>query len=183
MRGDPGEPFGDDVDAYTEGPPPVFQATRDEVQTRLTRELAAVRGELARMDAKTNTLLAVCGLLLGGGITFLAARTSLSLATTAAAGVAAALVAVALERLLLTVRPNLRGDHGFMRWAAASNGHEVLDELSIRAVDDDLRRADELHRLAVLLRGKYTAVRRAAFLLIAGIDAAAVTAVLAVWVR
>lgn len=183
MRGlDPGEPFVND--AYTQQQP-VFRANTERVQARVTAELAAIRTELGRMDAKTNMLLAVCSLLLGGAATFLAAKPgALPLAIQVGAGLALACVAASLELLLRTVRPNTRGNFGFRRWAKAASGQGVLAELeSEHAADDDLTRATELYLLSALLDGKYAAVRKAVNLLFVAVTLAEVTAVSAVWIR
>ena len=186
MSPDPGEPFNDSYNKRFQpaSPDPARRAAED-ARLRITGELVTVRGELVRVDAKSNTLLAVCGIMLGAAVTFLGAKSDLPAAAAAVGWAAAAAVAVALVLLLLTVKPNLSGDFGFMRWAAASSGQDVLDAIAgdARPADADLDRADELHRLSVLLHGKYLAIRHACTLLVAGLAAGALTAVLAIGIR
>jgi hypothetical protein len=172
MSPDPGEPFRDDFELGLPG--------QDTTRARIAAEVATTRAELARMDAKTNTLLAVCGILLGAAVAVLG-KAGLPGPAATAGWAAAAAVAVALVLLLLAVRPNLAGNFGFVRWATAANGQAVLD--AIAATFDDHARADELHRLALLLHGKYRTIRHAATLLILGLGLGAVTAVLTIWAR
>jgi hypothetical protein len=150
------------------------------VRARLAAELATVRAELVRVDAKTNTLFTVCGVLLAGGITVIG---KLPPDAAAAGWLATALVAAAVVLLLFAARPNLRGAFGFMVWAELRDGQGVLDALrrdGATAMDSD---ADALHHLAVMLRAKYRTVQRAGTLLIAGLNAAALAAVLTIWAR
>lgn len=180
MSPDPGEPFSDSTDYSATYFSELGMLGDRDVRVRLAAEVATTRAELSRMDAKTNTLLAVCGILLGAAVTVLGKAGMPGPAATAGWAAAAA-VAVALVLLLLAVRPNLTGNFGFVRWATAGSGQGVLD--AIDATLDNRDRADELHRLAVLLHGKYRTVRHAATLLIGGLGLGAVTAALAVWAR
>jgi hypothetical protein len=188
MSPDPGETFPDD--AYTTaayrrpGWPEQLPAGTSTAadRARIETDLATVRTELGRMDGKTNALLTVCGLLLGAAVTVLS-QADLPVAAAVDGWIGVALAAAALQRLLFAVLPNLRGHFGFIRWAAAGSGQGVLDALASDqdGADPGLARASELHQLSKLLRGKYRAIRHASLLLIASVDAGAVTAVLAVW--
>jgi hypothetical protein len=96
------------------------------------RQLTEIRGELARVDNKASSLLALAGMALTIGLTVLG-RTPLP-APAAVIGWASALaVAVAVGCLARAVRPNLGGDHGYLRLAhaktpvpAPSVSHEQL---------------------------------------------------------
>lgn len=176
MSPDPGQPAGFN---HQDFPRPRTSSPQASVRARLAAELATVRTELGRVDAKTNTLFAVCGILLAGGINVIG---KLPAAAAVGGWTAAALVTAAVVLLLLAARPNLTGGFGFMAWAAL-DGQGVLDTLrrdGATALDSD---ADALHHLSVMLRAKYRAVQRAGTLLIAGLGAATIAAVLAVWAR
>jgi Pycsar effector protein len=177
MSPDPGQPAGFN---HQDFPRPRTNSPQASVRARLAAELATVRTELGRVDAKTNTLFAVCGVLLAGGINVIGKLTA---AAAAAGWTATALVTAAVVLLLLAARPNLTGSFGFMAWAATRDGQGVLDTLrrdGATALDSD---ADALHHLSVMLRAKYRAVQRAGTLLITGLGAATIAAVLAVWAR
>ncbi|MGY1437156.1 Pycsar system effector family protein [Streptomyces reniochalinae] len=126
---------------------------------RLRAAHAEVKAEIARTDTKTALLLAFIGAVLAGVLT--AARDlplNLPAALTGALGMALLVGAAGL--LLRSVRPNLRGRHGFPLWA-------TLDPQEVReAVSGDLA-ADiaGLSRLAVV---KFTSLRRAIDLICAG---------------
>ena len=188
MTPDPGEPTGfintRRAARLTTGPglPTRISAT---TRVRLGDEVKAARAELARVDTKTNTLLAVCGVLLAGGVTVLGGKSGLPAAAVVAGWAAAAMVAAVVALLVIAIRPNLSGTFGFMRWAAADGAHDVLHALAGEAAagDDVLDAAAALHGLAVMLRAKYRAVRRATSLLLTGLGTAAITAALTFWLR
>jgi hypothetical protein len=182
-RHDPGEPAG-----FINKDFPTTAAARDRqaaasLRARLTAELATVRDQLGRVDAKANTLLTVCGVLLAAAVSVLAGNTSLPAAAAATGWLATALVAAAVLLLLLAVRPRLNGFFGFVAFAEARDGQDLLDMLRRGGGDPLADAAGALHCLAVMLRAKYRAIRHASTLLGAGLGAAAVTAVLAAWAR
>ncbi|MGC9670965.1 Pycsar system effector family protein [Planosporangium sp. 12N6] len=158
---------------------------RRQAQARLDAELATVRTELQRVDAKSSTLLSLAGVLLGGGLALLAGTgRTVPAAVAAATWIAAGLVGTAVEQLALAIRPNLGGLFGFVRWAKAADGQEILTDLTSPHRDDPLLdRAHELRWLSTALYRKYVAVRRAVTLLVAGLATAAVAAALAMWAR
>jgi hypothetical protein len=128
----------------------------------LEAEVAAVRGELTRLDAKCGTLASVAGIgaaVLTGQITHgpVAARVLL-----AAAGL---LLAVAAVLLLWILRPRM-GRTGWCRWAH-------LDAQSITVAftrgDAAVRAADDLHVLSAITMAKQIRLRRAVDLLVAAV--------------
>ena len=155
------------------------------LQQRLDDELTTVRAELARVDAKTSTLLGLAGVLLGGGLAVLgSASHRLPVAAAVPAWTAAAAVGAAVVLLAVAVRPNLRGNFGFVRWCRSANAQALLAELTAETAADPLAgRAGQLRWLSVALLTKYTAVRRAVTLLVAGLGGGVVAAAAAMWIR
>lgn len=142
----------------------------------LRDELGKARAELLRVDTKANTLLALAGVLLGGGLAALAGADHLSVAVTVTAWTGAVLLGGAVILLGAAVRPDLRGSHGFVRWAHR-DAPDLLTDLDGR---DPLHTgAQELHAFSRLLLRKYTLIRRSVTLIVAGLVVAAVAAALA----
>lgn len=142
----------------------------------LRDELGKARAELLRVDTKANTLLALAGVLLGGGLAALAGADHLSVAVTVTAWTGAVLLGGAVILLGAAVRPDLRGSHGFVRWAHR-DAPDLLTDLDGR---DPLHTgAQELHAFSRLLLHKYTLIRRSVTLIVAGLVVAAVAAALA----
>ncbi|MER5925446.1 Pycsar system effector family protein [Streptomyces mirabilis] len=118
----------------------------------LTAAHAEVKAEIARTDTKTGLLLAFVGAVLAGTWTV---GHDLPLTRPAlAAGIAGmGLLVVAAGLLLRSVRPNLRGRHGFPLWATLT-AEEIPGALSA-----DL--AADIAGLARLAVAKFTCLRRA----------------------
>ena len=154
----------------------------------LSEELAAVRGELGRVDAKCATLAG----LTGAAAAFTAAQAAgqgpvAARAATVAAGLA--FTASALVLLLAVLRPTL-GTAGFCRWAVLSTAE--IESRAARREDAEraggpstidagrAARADaaELLRvLSVITVTKYRRLRVAVDLAAAGVVSLAVVAV------
>ncbi|BBC33579.1 hypothetical protein SGFS_048730 [Streptomyces graminofaciens] len=119
----------------------------------LTIAHAEVKAEIARTDNKTGLLLAFVGAVLAGAWT-VAKDMPLTPAAYAVGGFGVALLVVAAGLLLRSVRPNIRGRHGFPLWATLT-----AEEITARLGEDRLS-ADiaGLSRLAVV---KFTGLRRA----------------------
>jgi hypothetical protein len=150
---------------------------------RLDIALAVVRSELARSESKISTHLSLAGVLLGGGLVVLAKTATLPAVTVVMASIAAGLIGAAVLLLARANKPKLDGDFGFVRWARASNGEELLDQFTTRA-----QAADPLpelgHELWWLSRAslrRNTAIARSVNLLIAGFAVAAVAALYTAW--
>jgi hypothetical protein len=139
---------------------------------RLAEELAAVRGELARVDGKCSTLAG----LAGAAAAFTASQSGhgpLAVrAILAAAGVA--FTAAVLVLLLTVLRPRL-GTAGWCRYAAmtaeqaghlAEHGRHGSPECAVQA--DDFGPADLL-ALARIADAKFRRLRLAVDLLAAGV--------------
>jgi hypothetical protein len=139
-----------------------------------------VRAELARVDSKAGTLLALSGTTLSIVLAVLA-RTHLPVAAAVAGWLTAALVGAAVAVLAAAIRPNLDGDHGFVHYSRITRA-----ELSIEfaALDDWGRQAMLVDTLGQLSRAAYVKYRRvqvAVDLLLAGLVGIAVTAALTAW--
>ncbi|MFG2573185.1 Pycsar system effector family protein [Streptomyces sp. NPDC048481] len=121
---------------------------------------AEVKAEIARTDAKTGLLLAFVGAILAGAWT-VARDLPLNVPACTAGGLGMALLVAAAGLLLASVRPNLRGRHGFPLWATLTAAEIAT------AVDGGDLAADiaGLSRLAVV---KFTGLRRAIDLTRAG---------------
>ncbi|MGW3459058.1 Pycsar system effector family protein [Streptomyces olivaceoviridis] len=120
---------------------------------------AEVKAEIARTDGKTSLLLAFVGAVLAGAWSV---GHDLPLAWPAriAGGAGMAVLLAAAGLLLRSVRPNLSGRHGFPLWATLT-AQEIADTVS-RDLAADIA---GLSRLAV---AKFTGLRRAVDLTLAG---------------
>ncbi|GAA2431081.1 Pycsar system effector family protein [Streptomyces glaucus] len=125
----------------------------------LTTAHAEVKAEIARTDAKTALLLAFVGAVLAGSWT-VARDLSLNLPAYIAGGIGLALLVGAAGLLLRSVRPNLRGRHGFPLWATLT-----ADEIGDAVTSDLAADIAGLSRLAV---AKFTCLRRAVDLTMTG---------------
>ncbi len=83
---------------------------------RLAAAHAEVKAEIFRTDNKTGLLLAFVGALLAGVWT-VATTIPMTTVTWTVGGAGVALLVAAAGVLLSAVRPNLKGKHGFPRWA------------------------------------------------------------------
>ncbi|MEU9634440.1 Pycsar system effector family protein [Streptomyces tendae] len=120
---------------------------------------AEVKAEIARTDTKTALLLAFVGALLAGTFT-VAREVPLTVPAIVAGSLGLALLVGAAGLLLRSVRPNLRGRHGFPLWATLT-ANEISD-----AVTSDL--AADIAGLSRLAVAKFTCLRRAVDLTLTG---------------
>lgn len=127
---------------------------------QLSTAHAEVKAEITRTDTKTGLLLAFVGAVLAGTWT-VARGLPLNLPAYLAGGTGIALLVAAAGLLLRSVRPNLRGRHGFPLWATLTP-EEITTTLTGRDLAADVA---GLSRLAMV---KYTALRRAVDLTMAG---------------
>ena len=125
----------------------------------LTAAHAEVKAEIARTDTKTGLLLAFVGAVLAGAWT-VARDLPGSVPAYGAGGLGLALLVAAAGLLLRSVRPNLRGRHGFPLWAT------LAPEEIPAAVSGDL--AADVAGLSRLAVAKFTCLRRAIDLTFAG---------------
>jgi hypothetical protein len=123
------------------------------VTQNLTAALAEVKAEITRTDAKTALLLAFVGAVLAGAWT-VARDLPLNLPAYVAGGLGLALLVGAAGLLLRSVRPNIKGRHGFPLWATLT-AQEVTEVAASRDLAADIA---GLSRLAV---AKFTCLRRA----------------------
>ncbi|MFJ7046903.1 Pycsar system effector family protein [Streptomyces sp. NPDC101112] len=129
-------------------------------ETKLTAAHAEVKAEIARTDTKTGLLLAFVGAVLAGAWT-VAKDMPLNTASLAVGGAGMALLVAAAGLLLRSVRPNIKGRHGFPLWATLT-AEEITAHLSENRLSADIA---GLSRLAV---AKFTGLRRAVDLTCAG---------------
>ncbi|WP_122620437.1 Pycsar system effector family protein [Streptomyces sp. Tu 4128] len=121
---------------------------------------AEVKAEIARTDAKTALLLAFVGAVLAGAWT-VARDLPLNVPAYVAGGFGLALLTGAAGLLLRSVRPNIKGRHGFPLWATLTP-EQITDTAASRNLAADIA---GLSRLAVV---KFTCLRRAVDLTCAG---------------
>ncbi|MFE7442184.1 Pycsar system effector family protein [Streptomyces chartreusis] len=120
---------------------------------------AEVRAEIARTDTKTGLLLAFVGAVLAAAWT-VARDLPLNVPAYVAGSLGLALLLASAALLLRSVRPNLRGGHGFPLWAT------LAPEEIPAAVSGDL--AADVAGLSRLAMVKFTCLRRAIDLTCAG---------------
>ncbi|MGW0597301.1 Pycsar system effector family protein [Streptomyces sp. NPDC002776] len=126
----------------------------------LTAAHAEVKAEITRTDTKTALLLAFVGAVLAGAWT-VAGDLPLNVPVYVAGGCGLALLVAAAGLLLRSVRPNIKGRHGFPLWATLTP-QEITDAAASRDLAADIA---GLSRLAV---AKFTCLRRAVDLTCAG---------------
>jgi hypothetical protein len=135
----------------------------------LTAAHAEVRADITRTDTKAGLLLAFIGAVLAGAAS-IARDLPLTLPSYIAGGVGTLLLAVAAERLLRAVRPNLGGRHGWPLWATLTPQQLLAAQPRDLAAD-----VIGLSRLAAL---KFGDMRRAVDLILAAGACYVLTAVL-----
>lgn len=113
---------------------------------------AEVKAEIGRTDTKTGLLLAFIGATLAGTWT-VAKDAPLALPAVVTGGLGMALLVMAAGVLLRSVRPNLKGGHGFPLWAT------LTPEQITTAVAGDL--AADIAGLSRLAVRKFTGLRTA----------------------
>ncbi|MFF1295628.1 MULTISPECIES: Pycsar system effector family protein [unclassified Streptomyces] len=113
---------------------------------------AEVRAEIARTDTKTGLLLAFVGAVLAAAWT-VARDLPLNAPAYVAGSLGLALLLAAAALLLRSVRPNLRGGHGFPLWATLAP-----EEIPAAVASDLAADVAGLSRLAMV---KFTCLRRA----------------------
>ncbi|WNV83243.1 Pycsar system effector family protein [Umezawaea sp. Da 62-37] len=134
----------------------------------LTDEITGVRDELRKADTKAFGLLALFGATLAGVLAL--TRTDVSTAAVVLLYLAAVPIGTALVALLLTVRPNLAGTNGFLRWAAYHREPTtVVADIADATVHLPHALAEELVHLSVLAVTKYQRIRHAVHLLLLGL--------------
>ncbi|MFJ7229605.1 Pycsar system effector family protein [Streptomyces tendae] len=138
----------------------------------LSAALAEVKAEIARTDTKTALLLAFVGAVLAGAWT-VARDLPLTVPAAVAGGLGLALLVGAAGLLLWSVRPNLRGRHGFPLWATLT-----AEEIGAAAGGRDL--AADIAGLSRLAVAKFTCLRRAVDLTLTGGALLVLAALLAV---
>ncbi|WP_435614488.1 Pycsar system effector family protein [Streptomyces coelicoflavus] len=120
---------------------------------------AEVKAEIARTDTKTALLLAFVGAVLAGTWT-VARDLPMTVPAVVVGSLGLALLVGAAGLLLRSVRPNLRGRHGFPLWATLT-----ADEIGAAVTRDLAADVAGLSRLAV---AKFTCLRRAVDLTLTG---------------
>ncbi|MEU9067358.1 Pycsar system effector family protein [Streptomyces sp. NPDC048306] len=129
-------------------------------ERNLSAAHAEVKAEIARTDTKTALLLAFVGAVLAGAWT-VARDLPLTVPAVVVGSAGLALLVGAAGLLLRSVRPNLRGRHGFPLWATLT-----ADEISAATSGGDL--AADIAGLSRLAVAKFTCLRRAVDLTLTG---------------
>ncbi|MBC3986621.1 integral membrane plasmid transfer protein [Streptomyces sp. AC536] len=120
---------------------------------------AEVKAEITRTDTKTGLLLAFVGAVLAGAWTVVR-DLPMNVPAYVAGGLGMAVLVAAAGLLLRSVRPNIKGRHGFPLWATLTP-EQISDAVS-RDLAADIA---GLSRLAVV---KFTCLRRAVDVTCAG---------------
>ncbi|MEU1103640.1 Pycsar system effector family protein [Streptomyces tibetensis] len=141
-------------------------------ERNLTAAHAEVKAEIVRTDTKTGLLLAFVGAVLAGAWT-VARDLPMNVPAYVVGGLGMAVLVAAAGLLLRSVRPNLRGRHGFPLWATLTA--EEISEAVARDLAADIA---GLSRLAV---AKFTCLRRAVDLTCAGGALLVLAAVFTLW--
>jgi pycsar effector protein len=144
----------------------------------LPTAITDVQAQMGRVDTKASMLLAGSLTALSVGIALLA-KADLDPVTTAGAVLILALIGSAVALLLTAVRPALRGNHGFVRWASAPTPGHLTADLTRIGRHHTAHQTQQLHGLARSVDRKYRLVRHAVDLLRIALIVAALTAALA----
>jgi len=150
-----------------------------EITAALSDATGEVQAQIGRADTKASILTGLALAALTGG-TALACKAHLSGAATVTAVIAATAVVTALVQLGLAIRPDLHGNHGFVRWANATTNIDVYNDLTTDDYlwDQRTERLDHIIRLSRSAARKYRLIRLAVDQLGVALAAAALTAIL-----
>jgi hypothetical protein len=142
----------------------------------LARETDAVRTELARIDAKANTLLAFTLGWLTAVIALAVTRPRIDLFGGVALWAAGIVLALATVMLLLAIRPRIprTGGTGFVAHARAQDAAELLATLATQGTGASAA-ADNLLLLSKITRDKNDLIRTAVNLMLADLLILSVT--------
>jgi hypothetical protein len=145
-------------------------------------EITYVQGQIARADTKASILTGLSLAALTGGAA-LASKAHLHGFAVAGAVLTACLIGAALALLGWAIRPDLRGNHGFVRWVATSNAEVLYHQLDYNnrgsVADEQWDCARQLWTLAKSAHLKYRRIRLAVDLLGVALAGAFLTAILA----
>lgn len=185
---DPGEPFdllATDLPVLGDGFAGAHELPdltgRDRRARRiLTRGTVDVRGELLRVDAKANTLLALAGVLLGLAVIGASKLQGLPFALGC---LATALVLAAVVLLALAMMPNPGGGFGFVFYARTRTAQQVLAVAEAVPANPLLDQAGELRWLSIAVASKYRRIRYAVALLLLALGVGVLAAALTLWAR
>ncbi|WP_405955352.1 Pycsar system effector family protein [Streptomyces phaeochromogenes] len=128
-------------------------------ELNLSAAHAEVKAEIARTDTKTGLLLAFVGAVLAGSWT-VAKDVPLTAPAYIAGGFGMGVLVAAAGLLLRSVRPNLRGGHGFPLWATLT-----AEQITATLSQDLSADVANLSRIAL---AKFTGLRRAVDLTMTG---------------
>ncbi|MEV6601966.1 Pycsar system effector family protein [Actinoplanes sp. NPDC051346] len=144
----------------------------------LTEALCDVNAQMGRVDTKASMLLAGALTTVGVGVAVIA-KTRFTTPVTTGAVITVAFIAAAVVLLITAVRPALRGNHGFIRWANTPTTTALLTDLAKTDREHAAYHALRLLSLSRSLRRKYLLVRLATDFMRAALATAAITAALA----
>lgn len=142
-------------------------------------EINYVQGQISRADTKASILVGLSLAALTGGAA-LASKAHLHGVAVAGAVLTACFIGAALALLGWAIRPDLRGNHGFVRWAATPDAEALHEYLNIRCTVAEEQRgcAQQLWSLARSAHLKYQRIRVAVDLLGAALASAGLTVLL-----
>ncbi|GAA2579588.1 hypothetical protein GCM10010435_65980 [Winogradskya consettensis] len=137
-----------------------------------------VRAELARVDAKAGTLLALAGTAFTVALAVFT-RAHLPGPAVATGWISTGLIAAAVAVLALAIRPNLDGDHGFVHYAQLAPADLGAEFAALTEHQHTALLLDALAGLSRAAFGKYRRVQLAVDLLLAALAGVTLTAALA----
>jgi hypothetical protein len=135
-----------------------------------------VQAQLGRVDTKASILFGLTLATLTGCFA-VGSKLHWHGFAVAAAAVTVCLIGAALVMLGTAIRPALRGNYGFMRWATAPTVEDLHGQLL--ETDPDEARLEQLWLMARSAKHKYQRVSRAVDFLGAALASAPITAILA----
>lgn len=157
----------------------ISSASRTAKDECLAKMVDEVQAQMVRVDTKSAMLFAVSGTALTVGVATLA-RVNLPIVAAIAGWLAVGLIAVAVVSLGMAVRPMLKGDHGFIRYARAESIADLVTVAERISADEATYRSTQLLFLSKAVRRKYRRVQVAVDLLMAGLAATLLTALLSI---
>jgi hypothetical protein len=141
--------------------------------------LSDAQTQMGRVDSKASMLLAGSLTSVSVGVALIA-KTDVSAITAVSAILTVSTVALAVALLITAVRPTLRGNYGFVRWATAPSATALLNTLEHTDSEHSVEQARQLLCLSRSLYRKYRLVRLATDLLRSALVLAVLTALLTV---
>ncbi|WP_328466732.1 DUF5706 domain-containing protein [Actinoplanes sp. NBC_00393] len=141
----------------------------------LTTAITDVNAQMGRIDTKAAMLLAGSLTAASVGVAIIA-KVPLTGPATTTAVLTVATICAAVILLMTAVRPALRGNHGFVRWAAAPTISALLTEFEQTDREHAAYQAHQLISLSRSVQRKYRLIRLATDLMRGAVVLAVLTA-------